>query len=157
MKPFPKDFLDFLKLLAEQEVRYLVVGGYALSYHGYVRFTGDLDIFVEVSEENSKRLSEVFLGFGFSSGFDSSLFSEKGKMVRIGTPPMRLEILTEISGVEFEDAYEFAEVLDYEGIEITFIDFNNLIRNKRSAGRPKDISDVQELLESRKNRHKKTD
>lgn len=105
MIPFPKDFQDFLKLLDKHEVRCLIVGGYALGFHGYVRATGDLDIFVEVSEENAEKLVAVFLEFGFSAGVEKALFLDKGKMVRIGSPPLRLELLTEISGVSFEEAY----------------------------------------------------
>ena len=86
MIPFPKDFQDFLKLLDHRKVKYLVVGGYALGYHGYVRATGDLDLFIEVSDINADRLDVAFKEFGFSHDSIKALFLEKGQMVRIGRP-----------------------------------------------------------------------
>lgn len=145
MIPFPKDFQDFLKLLDKHEVRCLIVGGYALGFHGYVRATGDLDIFVEVSEENAEKLVAVFLEFGFASGVEKALFLDKGKMVRIGRPPLRLELLTEISGVSFAEAYASSQSIAISDFHIRFIDYYHLIKNKDAAGRPKDKADIEEL------------
>ena len=114
MIPFPKDFQDFLRLLEHHSVKYVVVGGYALGYHGYVRATGDLDLFVELSESNADRLVTVFKDFGFSEGVQRELFLVKNQIVRMGRPPMRLEILTEISGVGFRECYENRERVQVE-------------------------------------------
>jgi hypothetical protein len=145
MIPFPKDFHDFLRLLHDNDARYLVIGGYALGYHGYVRATGDLDIFVEVSERNAERLVSVFTQFGFEQGVCKELFLAKGKMVRVGNPPMRLEILTEISGVTFDECYVKCERVVIQGVSICFIDLGSLIKNKNSTGRAKDKIDVENL------------
>lgn len=142
---FPKDFHDFLKLLSEHDVRYMIVGGYATGYHGYVRATGDLDIFVEVSESNAKKLVQTFKDFGFDAGVTEDLFLEKGKMVRAGHPPLRLEILTEITGVSFEDCYASCEEIEIDDVKIRFIGLGNLLKNKSSTGRTKDKLDVEML------------
>ncbi len=149
MIPFPKDFQDFLKLLDKHKVRCMIIGDYALGFHGYVRATGDLDVFVEVSEENADKLVAVFLEFGFASGVAKELFLEKGKMVRIGRPPLRLELLTEISGVTFEEAYVSAELITICDFHVRFIDLLHLVKNKDAAGRPKDKADIEELKKYR--------
>jgi hypothetical protein len=145
MIPFPKDFHDFLRLLSDNGVRYLIVGGYATGFHGYVRATGDLDVFVEVSEDNAQRLAETFRQFGFEGGVAKDLFLAKGKMVRVGNPPLRLEILTEISGVTFEECYGSCIRTTIDDVEVNFIDLGNLLKNKRSTGRTKDKLDVEIL------------
>ena len=145
MIPFPKDFKDFLKLLEKHRVRYLVVGGYALALHGYVRVTGDMDIFIEVSRDNADRIFKTFNDFGFRDPVLRELFRTPGKMVRIGRPPLRIEILTEISGVTFEDAYPEAEFLVDGNDRVAYIGYEKLIQNKRSTSRPKDKSDSDAL------------
>lgn len=142
---FPKDFHDFLRLLSAHEVRYMIVGGYATGYHGYVRATGDLDIFVEVSENNAEKLVQTFIDFGFDAGVTKDLFLAKGKMVRVGHPPLRLEILTEITGVSFEDCYASSEEIEIDSLRIRFIDMYHLLKNKSSTGRTKDRLDVEML------------
>lgn len=98
------DFADFLRLLNAHEVRYLVVGGYAVAFHGHPRYTGDLDIFVEASFENAARLIEVYAAFGFDrTEMKPALFTTPDNVVRIGHEPVRLEVLTSISGVAFAD------------------------------------------------------
>ncbi len=142
---FPQDFHDFLKLLSAHKVRYMIVGGYATGYHGYVRATGDLDIFVEVSESNADKLVQTFRDFGFDAGVTKDLFLAKGKMVRVGHPPLRLEILTEITGVTFEDCYTSCEEIEIDDVKIRFIDMYHLLKNKSSTGRTKDKLDVEML------------
>lgn len=150
MIPFPKDFQDFLRLLDHLNVKYVVVGGYALGYHGYIRATGDLDIFIEVSKTNAGRLDAAFKEFGFSHDSIKAMFLEKGQMVRIGRPPMRLEILTEISGVNFEMCYQNRESVEFEDFSVSFINLENLIKNKESTGRSKDRVDVEQLSKNLK-------
>lgn len=106
MIPIPTDFKDFLKLLNKHEVEYLIIGGYAVAFYGYVRFTGDMDVFVNLTAENVPRLRKTLNEFGFTeTSMPTELFSKKGNVVRMGVPPLRLEILNLISGVSFEECY----------------------------------------------------
>ncbi len=142
----PKDFKDFLKLLNARRVKYLIIGGYAVGYHGYPRATGDLDIFVEISPANAKALVGAFKKFGFDvPELKESLFLRKGKMVRVGRPPMRLEVLNDISGVSFDECYTSRVTDVIEGIQLHFIDLPHLLANKRASGRAKDLADVENL------------
>lgn len=146
MESLPPDFADFLKLLNAREVKYLVVGGYAVAYHGFVRATGDLDIYVELSAANAAKLVEVFEAFGFPAGETSAeLFTEHGNIVRIGVPPLRLEILNQISGVDFAECHASRITEEIGDVRIHLIDLPHLLRNKKAAGRPKDLADVHEL------------
>ena len=100
----PEDFKDFLRLLNENEVRYLLIGGYAVGYYGYPRATEAMDIWIAIDPENAERMVDVMIGFGFEEGaLTSELFLRTDGVVRLGVPPMRLEILMNASGVEFED------------------------------------------------------
>src|SRR4051812_2416745 len=106
MIPLPRDFQDFLRSLSANAIRYVVIGGYAVAYHGYVRYTGDLDIFVELSVDSAAKLVSALGQFGFNAPeLKPALFLRKGRIVRLGYEPMRLEILNEIDGVSFEQCY----------------------------------------------------
>lgn len=140
------DFRDFLRLLTSHDVRYLLVGGYAVGYHGYPRATGDMDIWIELSEQNSKKVASVFRDFGMSDEVISEgLFLEENKVIRMGVPPVRLEVITGASGVNFEDCYSNREVVEIDGILINFISLQDLKRNKQAAGRYKDLEDLEHL------------
>lgn len=105
--PLPPDFSEFLRLLNANEVRYLLVGGYAVGYHGYVRATADMDILVARDEENAQRLVDILQEFGFGvEDLSPELFLEEERVIRMGVPPVRIEILISISGVEFDECYE---------------------------------------------------
>ena len=146
MEKLNKNFADFLRLLNEKQVKYLVVGGYAVGFHGFVRATGDLDVFVEISEENAKRLVAVFLDFGFTDAvLTKELFLKKGTIIRIGIPPLRVEVLNDIDGVSFAECYHGRIEEEIDDLRISFIDLKNLIKNKQASGRPKDIADLHEL------------
>jgi hypothetical protein len=142
----PTDSREFIELLNSHEVRYLVVGGYAVAYHGYPRTTGDIDFFIEVSPENASRLEQVMTAFGFASlGLTAQDFLQKGVIVQLGYPPNRIDIITALSGVEFEDAWarRVSDVID--GVPATILDKQSLIDNKMRAGRHKDLNDVNRL------------
>lgn len=142
----PPDFKEFLKLLKEHDVRYLLIGGYAVGYHGYPRATDDMDIWVAIHPENASKLVAALQDFGMDDPeLRSELFLQKPKIVRMGFAPLRLEISTTISGVDFEDCYaeRVIEVLD--GVEVSLIDLKNLKRNKRASGRLKDLADLENL------------
>ena len=104
--PLPQDFKDFLKLPEDEGVEYLPIGGYAVGYYGYPRATADIEVWIAVSEENAVKVVKVFQRFGMkSTEITEDLFLDKGNIIRIGLPPMRIEVQTEISGVEFEDCF----------------------------------------------------
>jgi predicted nucleotidyltransferase len=146
MIQIPKDFREFIQLLNDNEVEYLVIGGYAVAYYGYVRYTCDIDFFVAVEKETALKMVSVFEQFGFRPyELTPELFMETGKVLRIGVEPMRLEILNEISGVDFKTCYKNREVLDADGLKLNLIGINELIKNKESTERSKDKLDAIEL------------
>lgn len=146
MIPLPRDFQDFLRLLNENDVRYVVIGGYAVAYHGFVRYTGDLNVFVELSPANVQRLTQTLRKFGFDQPrVAPELFLQSGKILRMGEEPVRLEILNEIDGVDFEECYRNRRIARPGGLKINFIDLPQLLKNKRAARRPKDLGDIAAL------------
>jgi len=141
-----KNFRDFLKLLRMHRVKYVVVGGYAVAVHGHPRATGDLDVFVELSHKNAAQLAKVFTEFGFGGpDVNAALFSRPGKIIRVGRPPERLEVMNEISGVTFAECYAHRVIFKDQDLPIAFIDLVRLVRNKRASGRLKDLADVENL------------
>jgi hypothetical protein len=142
----PPDFKDFLKLLKEHEVRYLLIGGYAVSYHGYIRATGDMDIWIAIHPDNAQKIVDVLKAFGFDHpDLTEDLFLHENKILRMGVPPVRLEITTSISGVQFDECYQTRIIDVLDGVEVNLIDLENLKKNKKASGRPKDLADFQKL------------
>ncbi len=142
----PTDSREFIELLNSNEVRYLVVGGYAVAYHGYPRTTGDIDFFVEVSTENAERLERVLQSFGFGSlGLTAADFLQKGVIVQLGYPPNRIDIITALNGVEFTHAWDRRVADTIDGLPANILDKQSLITNKLHAGRHKDLNDVNHL------------
>lgn len=140
------DFKDFLKSLNSHNVRYLLVGGYAVGVHGYPRATGDMDIWIEMSEANSKKVVSAFRDFGMpDEAISEDLFLEANKVIRVGEPPVRLEVITSASGVDFRECFSNREILEVDGIPINFISLEDLKKNKRAAGRFKDMEDLEHL------------
>jgi hypothetical protein len=140
------DFKDFLKLLNSYNVRYLLVGGYAVGYHGYPRATGDMVIWIEMSETNSKKVASAFRDFGMpEEAISENLFLETNKVIRMGVPPVRLEVITSASGVDFDECYSKRETVEINGIMINFISLEDLKKNKSAAGRHKDLEDIEHL------------
>jgi predicted nucleotidyltransferase len=143
------DFKEFLKLLTESDVRYLLIGGYAVGYYGYSRTTADMDIWVEVSPENAKKLVAVFKNFGFNDPkLNPDLFVDQKKIIRIGNPPVRIEVLLDIDGVEFEECYKNRQIVEIDNQEIPLISLYHLRKNKKASGRHKDIDDLNNLPEA---------
>jgi hypothetical protein len=142
----PPDFKDFLKLLNEEKVEYLLVGGYAVGFHGYPRATKDMDIWVAVSPENAERLVRVFCRFGFSpKSISAALFLNESKVIEMGIEPFRIDVIMNISGVSFSECYTQKVEYIYEGITINLIDLGHLKSNKRATGRLRDLADLEEL------------
>ena len=141
-----QDFEDFVKLLNKYQVDYMVVGGYALAFHGKPRHTGDLDIWINTSELNAEKLIIVIKEFGLASlGLTKLDFMIEGYVTQIGYPPLRIDILNSIDGVKFEDAFPNKLMVDSNGIEIKYIGLKEFIENKTALGRSQDIADLKEI------------
>lgn len=140
------DFKEFLRLLNENEVRYLLIGGYAVGFHGYPRATADIDIWISVDPDTAKKMVDVMKGFGFAEGTITrdAFLDEKG-LIRMGIPPLRLEVLMQIEGVEFQDCYERRLDGVIDGVEVKVIGLMDLRTNKKASGRLKDLSDLEYL------------
>jgi len=145
---FNDDFRDFIQAMNHQNVEYILVGGYAVILHGYRRVTGDMDIWVNRTTENYQRLAKAFAEFGlplFDMTESKFLDVEVADVFSYGRPPVSIDIITKLKGVEFDDAYSQAQVFNEEGLEIRFIHLNNLIEAKKAAGRHKDLDDIEKL------------
>ena len=135
-----------LQTLLDNEVKFLIVGAYALAVYGYPRATGDFDIWVEPSTENAKRIFSALTAFGAPlSDLTEETFTEKGIIFQIGVAPCRIDLITHIDGVNFTDAYTSREKVSIEDLILPFISKENLIKNKKSTGREKDLVDVKYL------------
>ncbi len=141
-----KDFKEFIELLNEHEVRYLIVGGYAVAFHGHPRYTKDLDVWIELSQENAFAALKALEKFGFGSlGLKSEDFLETHQIIQLGYPPNRIDILTTLNNLKFEECYQARVEVEIRGLKINFIDLENLKKNKRATGRPQDLADAENL------------
>lgn len=141
-----RDFKEFVESLNANGVRYLVVGGYAVSAHGHPRYTKDLDVWIEVSAENARRMLVALADFGFGDlGLRDRDFLEPGSVVQLGHPPQRIDLLTSVSGVSFEQCYTARVEIELDGVRVNFIDLGNLLRTKEAAGRLQDRADIEAL------------
>ena len=142
----PKDFKEFVQLLIKNNAEYIIVGGYAVGIHGYPRYTGDLDIWISPTNNNAKKILKVVHEFGFSSyGLKVEDFTREGNIIQLGYPPLRIDLLTQIDGVEFKDCYDKSEKIKIDDITINIISYDDLIVNKKSSGRHKDLDDLENL------------
>ncbi|QKZ12861.1 nucleotidyltransferase [Spirosoma sp. KUDC1026] len=145
---FNLDFRDFLQALRHQQVKYILVGGYSVILHGYSRTTGDMDVWVEKTSENYSRLERAFLEFGmptFDMTSDNFLNNSNFDVFTFGRQPVAIDIITAIKGLEFKAAFEQAKDIEVEGLVIRLIHYNDLIKAKKAAGRPRDINDIDHL------------
>lgn len=142
----PPAFNEFLRLLNAHAVEYLLVGGYAVGAHGFPRYTGDLDIFYRLGEENTARLAAALTEFALP--VEASELNRPNVMIRVGVKPMLLELMNEISGVTFEQAWRNRVTWRLEGLDVPLISLADLRANKRAAGRHKDLADLEELPEA---------
>ena len=144
----PDDFRDMLACLRDAGVEFVVVGGYAVAHHGHVRATKDLDVFIRPSAENAARTMRAMAAFGApvaALGVSAVDFSTPGKVVQLGVPPLRIDLLTALSGVDFATATRAPGTLELDGRVVTFIGLDALLINKRAAARPQDLADVAAL------------
>ncbi len=140
------DFKDFLRLLSENNVEYLLVGGYAVALHGYVRYTSDMDIWVFTSSENATRVVAVLQEFGIPDAeVLLPVLQKEKRVVAMGIPPYKIEVITTIDGVDFQECYANRKVLEIDGMNINFISLQDLRKNKLASGRFKDLDDLEHL------------
>jgi len=141
-----QDFKEFIQSLNDNGVRYLVVGGYAVALHGHPRYTKDIDIWVELDQDNATRIIQALDDFGFSSlGLKAADFLEDNIIVQLGYPPNRIDLLTTLVGVDFETCFASRVEVDVDGIQVFFIDLENLKKNKQASGRKQDLADIDNL------------
>jgi predicted nucleotidyltransferase len=132
-------------LLNEKEVEYLLIGGYAVGYHGYPRPTGDMDIWIAISRENAEKIVSTLEEFIGLEDISTDLFLKEDSIVRMGVAPFKLEITTSIDGVTFDECYAERETVVIDGIEINLISLHHLKINKKASGRNKDLNDLENL------------
>lgn len=142
----PADFKDLLRFLNSHQADYMVIGGYAVGYYGYPRPTGDLAIWIAQTDTNVERVSAALVDFGFPPDqVPPALFMGDGRMVRMGVAPMKIEIVTKISGVSFADCYPRALACDFDDVPTKLISLRDLRHNKAASGRYRDLDDLENL------------
>jgi predicted nucleotidyltransferase len=143
---FNPDFKEFIQSLNDNQVRYLIIGGYAVALHGYPRYTKDVDIWIEMSVENAERLLAALAQFGFGSlDLKADDFTAPDRVIQLGYPPNRIDILTTPDGVDFATCYIARVEVNLDEININFIDLENLKLNKKASGRLQDLADLENL------------
>lgn len=145
------DFKELLALFNANKVEYLIVGGYAMAFHGAPRYTGDIDLLIHPTAENAKRILAALAAFGFGQvGLHEPDFQTPGQVVQLGVPPVRVDIITSVEGLSWEQAIQGKTGGDYGGVPVDYIGRQELILNKRAAGRQKDLADIEALGEDRR-------
>ena len=143
---FTQDFREFIELLIKNKAEYLIVGGYAVGIHGHPRYTGDLDIWLNPTPQNAEKILRSVNEFGFSSfKLTKEDFTKPGNVIQLGFPPLRIDLLTEIDGVTFDECFKNRKEVTMENIKVNFIGYNDLLKNKKESGRPRDIDDINNL------------
>lgn len=141
-----QDFKEFVQSLNNNRVHYLIIGGYAVAFHGHPRYTKDLDLWIENNQNNAQRLLDALAEFGFGAlDLEIADFLEPGQIIQLGYPPNRIDLLTSLKGVDFAACYPARVTLALDDVELNFIDLENLKRNKRAAGRLQDLADIENL------------
>jgi predicted nucleotidyltransferase len=141
-----QDFKEFLKSLNDNGVRYLIIGGYAVAFHGHPRYTKDIDIWIAMDTANAASIVKALDQFGFASlGLKESDFLTPDQIIQLGYPPNRIDLITTTPGVDFETCYAARIQTEIDGIPVNFIDVENLKRNKKAVGRHQDLADIENL------------
>jgi len=142
----PPDFKEFLRLLNAHQIKYLLIGGYAVGYYGYPRATADMDIWIGMNPKNAGEVVTALKEFGFNvPDLSVEVFLKPNQIIRMGMPPVRIEILTNISGVSFEECYPERVVDELDGVQVNLISLRHLKINKKAFGRHKDLDDLENL------------
>jgi hypothetical protein len=143
-----EDFKELLELFNAHKVEYIVVGGYALAFHGAPRFTGDIDLLVKPDIKNARHILAALKDFGFASlNISESDFVALGNVIQLGVPPIRIDIMTSLTGVDWENAHAGKVAADYGGVAVHFLGKKEYITNKKALGRKKDLADLEALGE----------
>ncbi len=143
-----QDFKEFIQSLNDNGVRYLVIGGYAVAFHGHPRYTKDMDVWIAMDAENAANMVKALEQFGFASlGLQAADFLMPDQIIQLGYPPNRIDVITTAAGVDFETCYAARVQSEVNGVPVNFIDLENLKRNKKAAGRHQDLADVENLEE----------
>lgn len=148
---FNIDFYEFLELLEKYKVDFLLVGGYAVVLHGFVRSTGDIDLWIERTEVNYEKLKKVYQDFTAPIFPKEQFFDENITVWGIGVEPTKIEIITEVDGLQFQESFAKCVYFKVEKLNVPYIDFEDLIKNKLASGRYKDLADVEQLQKNKKN------
>jgi len=137
-----QDFKEFIQLLNDNQVKYLIIGGYAVAIHGHPRYTKDIDIWVEMSSENAQKLMNALTQFGFGSlGLSAQDFQTPDQIIQLGYPPNRIDLITTPDGIDFDTCYSLKLEVNLNDITVNFIDLENLKKNKKASGRFQDLAD----------------
>ncbi len=141
-----KDFREFIQSLNDNKVRYLIIGGYAVAFHGHPRYTKDIDIWLELTAENATRTVKALEQFGFSSlGLQTGDFLVPDQIIQLGYPPNRIDLLISLENMDFRECYDSRSEITVSGVKINFIDLANLRKSKKIAGRYQDLADLENL------------
>ncbi|MBI5290602.1 MAG: hypothetical protein HY872_01860 [Chloroflexi bacterium] len=141
-----QDFKEFIQSLNDNQVRYLVIGGYAVAFHGHPRYTKDLDVWIAMNPDNAAKVVKALEQFGFGSlGLKAEDFLVPDQIIQLGYAPNRIDLLTTLEGVEFENCYASRVEVEIDEIKANFIDLDNLKRNKKATGRHQDLADLENL------------
>jgi predicted nucleotidyltransferase len=141
-----QDFKEFIQSLNDNRVRYLVIGGYAVGFHGHPRYTKAIDIWIAMDPENAANIMKSLEQFGFASlGLQESDFTTPDQIIQLGYPPNRIDLITTTLGVDFDNCYQSRVQAEIDGIQVNFIDLENLKRNKQAVGRHQDLADIENL------------
>ena len=141
-----QDFKEFIQSLNDHDVRYLIIDGYAVAFHGHPRYTKDLDIWIELGQGNAANILKALAQFGFGSlGLTEDDFLEPDQIIQLGFPPSRIDILTTLEGVDFDECFASKTITTIDNIQMNFIDLENLKKNKKATGRLQDLADLENL------------
>lgn len=147
---FNEDFQDFIRALNNNNVRYILVGGYAVILHGYIRSTADMDIWVNKTKVNYRKLKKALNQFGAPSFSENEFLGNEFNVWGLGREPNRIEIMSEVKGLKFNIAYRKSKIYEQENLKIRFIHFKDLLESKKAAGRFKDKNDIEQLNKKKK-------
>jgi hypothetical protein len=141
-----QDFKEFIQLLNSNQVKYLVIGGYAVAIHGHPRYTKDIDIWIDMSKDNTEKLMSALTEFGFGNlGLTAQDFQESDQIIQLGYPPNRIDLITTPDGIDFTTCYQTKIEIIIDNISVNFIDLENLKKNKKTSGRLQDLADLENL------------
>ena len=141
-----RDFKEFIKLLNSKKVKYMIIDGYAVAYHGYPRYTGDIDFWIDNSRENARRIIAVLNDFGFDSlEIKPDDLANPDNVIQLGFPPNRIDLICGIEGIDYNNAYDNSEITEIDGEKIRFINLDDLITTKSISARKQDLADIDKL------------